>query len=126
MSKTHNISNYAAPESELIRVVEFFPQVKGIESMGSHLGFRWVINKCGHRSAYVRIMPGHPWHGVDCYELNCSADVTFSDVSPNDDSWVIGFFDERGFSFPEMSRSPQEMEEDVKSLCEEAFDAQSK
>ena len=41
-------------------------------------GFEWEVtsNRIGYRCGYVRIPPGHPWHGKD-----------YDDVRTADDSW---------------------------------------
>lgn len=42
---------------------------------GEHLGFEWMIihNRIGYRCGYVKVPPGHPWHGK--YSSDLDADV---------------------------------------------------
>ena len=121
-AKEHWVSPNAVPESDRARIGELFLQTDGqeVESTGSHLGFDWVVCKLGHRRAYVRIMPGHPWHGREHFQdLEWEWRpflLTFSQPHVPDDFWVIGFFKEWEISL-------QEMEEDVRDLCKAAFDA---
>lgn len=44
---------------------------------GDHLGFEWVIvhNDMGFRCGYVRVKPGHPWHGKDYNDIEDDIDV---------------------------------------------------
>lgn len=68
---------------------------------GKHAGFEWVVvhNGMGYRCGYVKVPPGHPWHGVDYNELDCSVHggLTFSekdepcDAPGPDDGYWVGF-----------------------------------
>jgi hypothetical protein len=74
---------------------------------GVHLGFEWEVtsNRTGYRCGYVRIPPGHPWHGLDYDDVKtldgCHPDVhgglTFAEPDVHcgkggpDDAWWLGF-----------------------------------
>lgn len=64
-------------------------------------GYEWecVHNPMGHRCGYVRIPPGHPWHGVpyDALDVEVHGELTFSQQDAAcgrdgaDDGWWLGF-----------------------------------
>lgn len=68
---------------------------------GEHAGFEWVVthNGCGFRCGYVRMPPGHPWHGMgyDDVEADVHGSLTFAradvgcDAGGPDDGWWLGF-----------------------------------
>lgn len=68
---------------------------------GEHCGFKWqVIHNCsGFRCGYVRLPPGHPWHGLDYDSIGADVHggLTFAvedtpcDKGGSDDGWWIGF-----------------------------------
>lgn len=70
-------------------------------SKGDHVGFEWMTmhNRMGYRCGYVRIPTGHPWHGQDYDEINCSVHggLTFAREDKPckgdrpDDAYWIGF-----------------------------------
>jgi hypothetical protein len=39
---------------------------------GEHAGHEWIVthNARGYRCGYVKVGPGHPWHGRDCDDLD--------------------------------------------------------
>lgn len=70
-------------------------------SRGEHVGFEWIVvhNGMGYRCGYVRVPVGHPWHGKDYDDVECSVHggLTFSepdkpcDKGGPDDAWWHGF-----------------------------------
>lgn len=70
---------------------------------GVHLGYEWEItsNRMGYRCGYVRIPPGHPWHGKDYDDVIPYPDVhgglTFAQPDTDcgkggdDNAWWLGF-----------------------------------
>jgi len=70
---------------------------------GVHEGYEWEVtsNGCGYRCGYVRIPPGHPWHGKDYDSAEPYPDVhgglTFAEPDVHcgkggeDDAWWLGF-----------------------------------
>jgi hypothetical protein len=70
---------------------------------GIHLGFEWEVtnNGIGYRCGYVRIPPGHPWHGRDYDSVEPYPDVhgglTFAKADTEcgkggeDNAWWLGF-----------------------------------
>jgi hypothetical protein len=38
---------------------------------GEHAGFTWIVthNGSGRRCGYVRLLPGHPWYGLERHEV---------------------------------------------------------
>ena len=68
---------------------------------GEHQGYQWVVvnNGSGYRCGYVRVPPGHPWHGKDDMDLNLDVHggITFGqadvpcDAAGPDDAWWVGF-----------------------------------
>lgn len=118
-AKEHWVSPNAVHEADKVRIGELFLQSDGqnIESAGIFCGLNWMVCKLGHRRAYVRIMPGHPWHQVLYQRLEhawrfCA--ITFSRPHP-DGAWILGFTHEWDICL-------EDMEEEVKSLCKEAFE----
>ena len=76
-------------------------------SKGVHEGFEWEVtsNRIGYRCGYVRIPPGHPWHGKG-YDDVRTADggwpdvhggLTFAEADTDcgkggeDNAWWLGF-----------------------------------
>lgn len=68
---------------------------------GVHLGYEWEVvhNRRGYRCGYVRIPPGHPWHGKHYSEIDpevhggltfAEADITCG-KGGDDDAWWLGF-----------------------------------
>ena len=68
-----------------------------------HEGFEWEVtnNGIGYRCGYVRIPPGHPWHGKGYDDLEPYPDVhggvTFAEADTDcgkgggDNAWWLGF-----------------------------------
>ena len=66
-------------------------------------GFEYAIthNTRGNRCGYLKLLPGHPWHGSGYSDLDDSIDIhgglTFADPdvccdkAGDDDGWWIGF-----------------------------------
>lgn len=71
---------------------------KGVEG-----GYEWEVtaNNIGYRCGYVRIPPGHPWHGKDYDSVEPYPDVhgglTFAEADTDcgkggeDNAWWLGF-----------------------------------
>lgn len=70
-------------------------------STGEHKGYEFVTvhNTMGFRCGYVRVPPGHPWHGkhYDAVDANAHGGITFADADKPcgkggaDNGWWIGF-----------------------------------
>ncbi len=70
---------------------------------GEAYGFQWEVtrNRTGHRCGYVRVPPGHPWHGKDYDSVDPYPEVhgglTFSEADTDcgkggaDNAWWVGF-----------------------------------
>jgi hypothetical protein len=68
---------------------------------GVHLGYEYEVTTNGQavRCGYVRIPPGHPWHGRPAGEVDAAAHggVNFAEPDVNcgkggaDDAWWLGF-----------------------------------
>ena len=70
---------------------------------GVHEGYEWEVtnNGIGYRCGYVRVPPGHPWHGKDYDSVEPYPDVhgglTFAEADEHcgkggeDDAWWLGF-----------------------------------
>lgn len=70
---------------------------------GLHDGFEYEVtaNGTGYRCGYVRIPPGHPWHGKDYGSVEPCPDVhgglTFAEADTDcgkggeDNAWWLGF-----------------------------------
>lgn len=85
-------------------------------SRGEHAGFEWMVvhSGMGYRCGYVRMPPGHPWHGKDYNDIEAAeahGGLTFSredvacDKGGADDGWWVGFDcahagDAQDFSLP--------------------------
>lgn len=52
-----------------------------------------TYNEMGYRCGYIRVEPGHPWHGQDTYTIgaNCHGGLTFAEEDTDDQSWWLGF-----------------------------------
>lgn len=112
---------------------------------GEHAGFEWMVihNGMGYRCGYVKVEPGHPWHGKD--DTDSFADVhggvTFGagDVDCGkggaDSGWWIGFDCAHFGDAPDRSlpirepgsfghagvvRTQEYVEAECRSLCEQA------
>jgi len=70
---------------------------------GVHEGFEWEVtsNRIGYRCGYVRVPPGHPWHGKHYDAVEPYPDVhgglTFAEADTDcgkgaeDNAWWLGF-----------------------------------
>lgn len=68
---------------------------------GEHCGHEWIVvhNQMGFRCGYVKVEPGHPWHGkeYDDVEASVHGGLTFSepdlpcDKGGLDDGYWFGF-----------------------------------
>ena len=70
---------------------------------GVYCGHEWVVvhNGNGYRCGYIKVPPGHPWHGRDysdsLWEPDVHGGLTFAepdtpcDKGGLDDGWWIGF-----------------------------------
>ena len=68
---------------------------------GEHLCHEWVVvhNGNGYRCGYVKVLPDHPWFGLDWDDVPADAHggITFSradtpcDAAGPDDGWWVGF-----------------------------------
>lgn len=67
---------------------------------GTHAGHEWVVthNGRGYRCGYVKVLPGHPWHGQDYNSIDCDVHggLTFGEKDEpcgkgEDDGYWIGF-----------------------------------
>src|SRR5690348_12180532 len=72
-----------------------------VTGKGEHMGYEWnvVHNTNGYRCGYVRVPPGHPWHGKDDSEVDADVHggLTFAradepcDKGGPDQDWWLGF-----------------------------------
>jgi hypothetical protein len=72
-------------------------------SKGMEAGYEWEVtsNRLGYRCGYVRVPPGHPWHGKDYSSIEPYPEVhgglTFSEADTDcgkggdDNAWWLGF-----------------------------------
>jgi hypothetical protein len=70
-------------------------------SKGIHEGYEWEVvqNRMAYRCGYVRIPPGHPWHGKDYHEIGTDVHggLTFAEADTDcgkggeDNAWWLGF-----------------------------------
>jgi hypothetical protein len=68
---------------------------------GVHEGLEWEVtsNLMGYRCGYVRVPPGHPWHGRDYDDVDASVHGGLTFAQPDlhcgkggaDDAWWLGF-----------------------------------
>jgi hypothetical protein len=121
-----------------------------ILSEGKHAGHEFVTvhNGMRYRCGYVKVEPGHPWHGKGIYEINASVHggLTFAEADVTcgkgeDNGWWVGFDcahsgDGQDLSLPWTSggepfdfhphsqfRSQEYVENECRSLCEQAAEA---
>lgn len=105
-----------------------------VKARGEHAGFEWlvVINpKKGFHCGYVRVLPGHPWHGQDESQIQtdvhggltfCAYDTPCSKSGADDGYWV-GF--DCGHSqdladFGGTAKPVSYLERECQKLCEQA------
>jgi len=69
---------------------------------GNHIGYEWVVTwgSVGFRCGYVRVGPGHPWHGQhysDIQNVRVHGGLTFAEPDEpcgkgkEDDGYWVGF-----------------------------------
>jgi hypothetical protein len=99
-------------------------------SQACHLGFEWLVvnNDFGYHCGYVKILPGHPWHGKDYDDLLGDVQVhgglTFAaadvpcDAAGADNGWWLGFDYMHAFDARDLPM--QYVEDECRSLCEQA------
>lgn len=116
---------------------------------GNHAGHDWVVvhNGIGYRCGYVKVEPGHPWHGADENDLACDVTIhgalTFAEhdiecgkPGAQDSGWWLGFdcahagdardpslpFNRILLSFGDRGeiRSQEYVEAECRGLCEQA------
>jgi hypothetical protein len=124
---------------------------QNVLAKGEHLGFQWIVTNNGraHRCGYVRVPPGHPWHGnSDDGLAEVHGGITFSeydepcDKGGPDDAWWIGFDCAHAWDLPDPSlpgyqaeydyrcgdsvlRDQEYVEAQCRSLCEQAKRAEA-
>lgn len=74
---------------------------KDVLASGNHSGHEWMVvhNGMGYRCGYVKVCPGHPWHGKDYgdIEADVHGGLTFAEADKpcgkggEDDGYWIGF-----------------------------------
>src|SRR5579863_2582902 len=118
---------------------------------GEHAGHEWMVihNGRGYRCGYVKVEPGHLWHGRDESDIDARAHggVNFSEADVDcgkggaDNGWWFGFdtnhaFDARDPDLPcpailravdarfpiadDVVRTQEYVEAECRSLCEQA------
>lgn len=106
---------------------------------GKHAGHEWMIvhNGRGFRCGYVKVEPGHPWHGQGYGLLNETVNVhgglTFAradqpcDNGGPDDGWWIGFDCGHGFDAPDpaLPNERNDMLGDFFRAMSDAFDGKT-
>lgn len=108
---------------------------------GTYEGFQWAIlhNGMGFRCGYVAVPPGHPWHGKGYDEVRAEAHggLTYANANAEDGSHWLGFYcahygdaqdpDLPNYdtmrSFSGCVRSQEYVEQECRSLCEQAAQA---
>jgi len=79
---------------------------ESILEKGEMLGFEYRItnNFGGARCGYIKVPPGHPWHGMDFEIIPCEVHggLTFSSGESEGSEWWIGF----DFAHPSDLRDP--------------------
>ena len=68
---------------------------------GVHEGHEWTVthNGMGYRCGYVKVEPGHPWHGKEMEDVDASVHggITFAEADTPcekdgpDNGWWVGF-----------------------------------
>jgi hypothetical protein len=82
-------------------------------SKGTHAGFEWEVtnNGLGYRCGYVRVPPGHPWHGQDAEQpdVDVHGGLTFAEADTDcgkggaDNAWWLGFDCAHAYDAPDPS-----------------------
>lgn len=80
---------------------------------GEHLGYEWLVthNSMGHRCGYVRVLPGHPWHGKGIFKIDANAHGGITAAEPDepchkggeDNAWWVGFDCAHAWDKPDMT-----------------------
>jgi hypothetical protein len=119
-----------------------FPGRASVLARGSHAGHDWLVahNGMGYRCGYVRVGPGHPWHGkgYDDVPAEAHGGLTFAKAAA-DGGWWVGFDcahagDAQDHSLPTkykyesggdygMVRTQEYAEAECASLCDQAASA---
>jgi len=122
---------------------------ENVLNKGEHEGFEWVVthNGLGSRCGYVRVPPGHPWHGEvmeswDESHPDVHGGITFTDPdvpcdAPGEDKhWWLGFDCAHAGDAPDpdlpgrmslyrmdedVIRTQEYVEAECRSLCEQAL-----
>ncbi len=78
---------------------------------GEHLGYEWMVihNGMGHRCGYVKVPPGHPWHGGNYNDIGADVHggLTFAEADVPcgkggaDDGYWLGFDCAHSFDAPD-------------------------
>jgi hypothetical protein len=89
----------ALEEGAMCPIVAYRPD--RLLAQGEHAGYPWVItyNDWAVRCGYVRVPPGHPWHGRHYNDINAKVhgSLGFSGPGEDDDQgdpdrgWWVGF-----------------------------------
>lgn len=80
-----------------------FPIKDRVEKEWTYAGLQCVVTRADlspretrmkHRCGYVRIPPGHSWHGKGCEEIdaNVHGGLTFAEIEPCEHADGIGFW----------------------------------
>lgn len=80
---------------------------------GTHAGYEWEVtsNRLGFRCGYVRVPPGHPWHGKGYHDVDAEVHggLSFAEADEHcgkggpDDAWWLGFDCAHAFDAPDPS-----------------------
>jgi hypothetical protein len=116
-------------------------------SEGTHAGheFMTVHNGMGYRCGYVKVEPGHPWHGKGYDDINCDVHggLTFAepdkpcDKGGPDNGWWVGFDCAHSHDAPDPAlpnaqrsagilgifgsiRTQEYVDQECRNLCEQA------
>lgn len=110
---------------------------------GEHAGYQWTVthNGMGFRCGYVRVPPGHPWHGKDYNDVYADVHGGLTFAKPDvkcgdgkeDDGYWLGFdcghhSDAQDPTLPRDHvyewggevRTQEYVESECRSLCEQA------
>jgi hypothetical protein len=95
---------------------------------GEHLGFTWTVtnNGCGFRCGYVRVPPGHPWHGKrhDEIEAVVHGGLTFAEADVGcdqgvpDDAWWLGFDFAHNLDAPDPALTQRPLSPDSRAILD--------
>ena len=103
-------------------------------------GHEWVVmhNNAGFRCGYVKVKPGHPWHGQEP-SATVHGGITFAEAdvpcgNGDDNGWWVGFDcahlgdapdpllpgSSASIAWDETVRDQEYVEEECRSLCKQA------